>query len=392
MYKLISITAMLFAFPLVLAAQQGTTGVAASRSAGLGYAYAISTEAGGPDMPLPATGDQDDPAYNTYKEGYACVLDGKWDAARKKFDEIIKKYPKSEYVDEARYWTAYAFKHTDRKKAIEAYTLFIKDFPKSKYYDDAVADLGQLDPTVVVSTEMSGGETPEHVMQVPVPRAYVSGKETFVTIPRMPRGLEMRKLERSLARASRGLGRGVGAAPWVVHTPVPDEKVDPETRLKMDALYALGETQEDSGSFGALRDVVLDNSQAKELRDAAMDALSNFKKYDVLSVYLDVAKKDTSEEMQNAAIDYIGQITENKGRAIETLTELFKAIPQHRTEQLETVMSSIAEIGGDRSVEFLSGVARSNANYELRSQAVYYLGSIGGEKARAALYEILRAR
>ncbi len=361
----------------------------------IAYSIAVPASAEKADLPPPAAGDQDDPAYQIYKAGYTLVLDGKWDAARKKFDEVMKKYPKSEYVDEARYWTAYALKHTDKKKAIEAYTVFIKDYPDSKYYDDAVADLGQLDPSVVVTSPSSKGGTEVHIG--PGQRGVVTSEGMVVgTAPRGSLNTSMRKLERSLARISRShwqVRPSVGVpVPLYKMTPESDENIDPETRLKMDALYALGEAHEDSTSYRALRDVVLDKSQPRELRDAAMDALSNFKKYDVLSVYLDVAKKDTSEEMQNAAIDYIGQITENKGRAVETLTELFRAIPQHRTEQRETVLSSIAEIGNDRAVDFLAGIAKSDADYELRSQAVYYLGSIGGEKARAALYDILRAK
>jgi HEAT repeat protein len=170
------------------------------------------------------------------------------------------------------------------------------------------------------------------------------------------------------------------------------EEMDPNIRLKMDALYALGETREDSVSFRTLRDVAVDKTQPRALRESALDALSNFTHFDVLPVFLDVVKKDTSEEVQNMAIDYIGQISKDKNRLAETLRDLFYAVPRSRTEQLQTILSSIAEVGNDKAVDALAHVARTDNDYDFRSDAIYYLGNIGGERARTVLYEILRGK
>jgi HEAT repeat protein len=48
-------------------------------------------------------------------------------------------------------------------------------------------------------------------------------------------------------------------------------------------------------------------------------------------------------------------------------------------------------MGTDRAVDFLAQVARDSSEDELRRDAVIYLGTIGGPKARNALYEILRS-
>jgi HEAT repeat protein len=53
---------------------------------------------------------------------------------------------------------------------------------------------------------------------------------------------------------------------------------------------------------------------------------------------------------------------------------------------------SIAEVGNDKAVDFLTNVALTHENYDLRTNAVYYLGSIGSEKARASLYRILKGQ
>lgn len=336
-------------------------------------------------------GDQNDPGYKIYKAGYDLILGEKWKEARKKFAELITKYPKSEYVDDGEYWSAYALKHLDAKEAVKAYDKFISTYPNSQYYDDAVADLSQLKGEEGDVYSGIGG-TNIHVKE---------GERALVTPEGMVVGRANGRLlgygfDRSMRRLQRQL-RGLTVAaprptpqPWGIFSS--DEKLDPETKLKMDALYAIGETKEDSTSYKALRDVALDRSQPHQLREAAMDALSDFRKFDVLPIFIEVAKTDTSEYMQNTAIEFVGQHSRDKNRSVETLMELFSSIPQYREEQLGTVLYSIADIGNDKAVDFLAKVARTNENYNLRSDAVYYLGNIGGEKARTALYEILKAK
>ncbi|MEW6509953.1 MAG: HEAT repeat domain-containing protein [Bacteroidota bacterium] len=327
-----------------------------------------------------ATGDnQADPGYEIYKEGYALVLEEKWDQAREKFRALIAKYPKSEYVDDARYWSAYSLKHSNRKAAVEAYTKFIQQHARSRYYDDAVADLNDLQPGAVGGT----GTVPVYIERTPGPHAY-----SVAPIP------PMRNLERQLRRQMRQLGRvGIGhpsVAPFVIGEQA--EKLDPSTRLKMDALYALGETREDEKSYTTLKDVALDMKQPRPLREAAMDALSNFAKYDVLSVFVEIARMDTNRDIQGYAIDYIGEHGADKNQRVGVLEELYRVLPKSRSDQRQTIVYTIADVGNDRAVDFLKNVALSDEDFELRRDAVYYLGNIGGDRARSALYEILKGK
>lgn len=329
---------------------------------------------------------KNDVAYKLYKEGYNLVLDEQWERARKVLAEMMNQYPKSEYVDDAEYWSAFALKHIDKKKAKEAYKKFVAENPNSNYYDDAVADLNNLGSTYTVATS---GEA--------VTIAEGNGKSYSYAVAPAARlaQRDMRLAERSLNMKLQHL-----AMPRMARTLTPlsgnmffnDEKIDRETRLKMDALNALGDTKEDSLSFRTLRDVAINKSQPRVLRETAMNTLSDFHQFDVLTVFLEIAKNDTSEEIQNDAINYMGQLSHNKNRSIETLTDLFYAIPKYRKEQTQTVLSSIAEIGNEKAVDFLAKVAKTDDDFDLRSDAIYYLGNIGGDKARAALYEILKGK
>ena len=363
---------------------------------------------------------KDDPGYKKYKEGYNLILDEKWEEARKQFGEMVKQFPKSEYVDDAEYWSAYALKHIDKKKAKEAYKQFILNFPKSNFYDDAVADAGDLDMRVYVSTTKGGpkvtfvenGSSAHRLVGVPVPvpdaeppedpqdpqdpeKPHRKGGFAYtydLSRPMQQNARALARLDRKLRISARSLGSTFSAPSLAPGHWAPEEKLDPQTQLKMEALYALGDAKEDSLSFATLREVVTNPKQPLPVREAAMDVLSGFRKYDVLNVFLEVAKKDTSEEVQNMSIDYIGQISSDKNKSVAALIDLFSAIPQYRVEKLQTVLWSIAEIGNQRSVAFLGKVAKTHDNYVVRSEAIHCLGNIGGSEAREALYDILKEK
>jgi hypothetical protein len=345
--------------------------------------------------------NQNDPAYKTYKEGYKLILEERWDEARKLLKDVTAKYPGSDYADDAAYWSAYALKHTNRKAALDAYRAFLKSHPKSSYVDDAMADLADLDFPVFIS--YSGDSATVVFERSPRGYVYGVGVDAEAAAKRAQLSKEMvekitaehlRTNDRAIRKLTKGLTRielNRTFAPRTWFTPRPNvtpEKFDPDTRLKLDALYAIAE-KEDEGSFQTLRDVALDRTKPVALRSAALDALSDFGKFDATPVFLEVVKTDTNEQLQNAAIDCIGMQSKDKNKSVETLVTLFANMPPKRKSQLSTILYSIAEIGNDRAIEFLASVARTNDNYDLRRDAVYYLGTIGGEKARAALYGIL---
>ena len=352
-------------------AQRGDAPVAESLPTGeVSSAWAMNSES--PD-------DKSDPGYALYKEGYGLILDEKYDEARQKFAALLSKYPKSAYAVDALYWTAYSLRNADARAAISTYKKFIYEYPKSAYYDDAVADL----------------ETLQAQIAPPPPDPVTAPFPPHAQEPAWPlMESNMRNLQRKLQLEMRYMGRVHFAMRPAMPFSAPsgEEKLDEATRLRMDALFALGDAKQDEKSFTTLRDVAQDMQQPRPLRVAAMDALTNFSKFDVLQVYVDIAKKDTNREVQGYAIDFIGESGSDKNQRVGVLEELYRSLPQSRMDQRQTIVYTIADVGNDRAVDFLKHVALSDPNYDVRRDAVYYLGSIGGEKARAALYEILKGK
>ena len=142
---------------------------------------------------------QDDPGYELYKQGYTLILQEDWNGAQVVLDELIVRHPRSEYVDDAYYWSAYALKHTNRETAAKLYREFTRKYRESSYYDDAVADLKELESVVIIK--------PPKGHPVPIPREVIES-HAFVVAP------SVKKLEREVRRATRAYRRiGIRAGP-----------------------------------------------------------------------------------------------------------------------------------------------------------------------------------
>lgn len=331
--------------------------------------------------------DEKDPGYKTYKEGYALILDDKWSEAMKKMAEVKSKFPKSEYVDDAAYWSAYAQKRLDPKKGEAAYEKFLNDYPESSYADDAMADMHSN--FTMITTPGA-----DNVKVRSAPRAYsYSYGSTMRASEQAMRISEqaMREAEHAMRRSNRA---------FTPHPPMglfpgdeeKERKLDPQTRLKLAALQALGESENDKEAFAALKDVALDKSQPDVMRIAAINSLQDFRKFDVLPILVDVARTDAPEDIQLVAIVTLGDLGGDKNKSVDALISLFNGYPKQKEKHLESTLYAIADVGNDKAVDFLVKVATSNDSIDLRSDAVYYLGNIGNEKSRAALMQILKSK
>jgi len=306
--------------------------------------------------------NQDDPGYGLYRDGYRLVLDERWEEALHVFEELQRRFPASEYRDDAAYWSAYSLKYLRPRAALDAYRSFIEQYRQSSYLDDAVADLQEVE--VAPWQNMNTGDA--------------ESLRTVVIAPGLLR------LERELRKASRTYRRlGV---PMVIRV---DESLDAETLLRMEALYAIGETAKDAQAFRTLRGVAVSRKEPLPLREAALEALTAFPEREVLPVVLEIARDDTSRAMQSYAVELIAESPADTGTKIDLLIDLYRTLPHSRREQRRTIFYTIADFGTEHAVDFLGEVALTSADFETRREAVYYLGSIGGPNARSLLMKIL---
>jgi hypothetical protein len=272
--------------------------------------------------------------------------------------------------------------HTNRREAIASYKEFIRQHPRSSYTDDAVADLMELR-----SWDMDLAVPPEGGRRNAVaPEAQ--GKQELAL------QAALAKQKRMLKRQQDELKRFALIAPHAMVRPrVPAaEPLPPAVQLKVEALHALAQSPHDPAAFERLRVIAIDGHQPEPVREVAISSAARFTDPQVLPFLVSIVRTDTNQDLQVLAIDLIGEHRAGKDTRVESLIDLYDDIPRDRTAQRRAIFYSIAAIGSDRAVDFLKTVAASDEQYELRREAVFYLGGIGTERARAALFDILKEK
>ena len=309
------------------------------------------------------TGDQDDPGYQAYKTGYNLVLEEKWADVRKAFGDLIVKYPKSKYVDDATYWVAYSWRFNDKGKAVEAYKKFLKDYRDSNYYDDAVADLTRL-------------ETPAVVAGTPSPRATSSSPE-------------MERLARDVDRLARGTGPAVAPGTWTHAPDVSRREDDPELKMRVEALQALARSSKDGNTFALLKEIALDKDQPKEMRESAFYMLREFKDQDVTSVYLQVIRGDSDAKVKQNALYWMGQSGRDGSEKVFTLLKEIAVDTKQDREIRESAIYSLGQINRSDVANVLIQIARSDPDRKIRQTALYWIGQSARSDKEAA-FQVLK--
>ncbi len=94
---------------------------------------------------MASNGNQDDKGFKKYYQGYQQIMDGNWKQGITLLNDMVKEFPKSNYVDDAKYWTAYATQELGETDAAAA--LFqdcLKKYSSSKLADNARRNLSRL--------------------------------------------------------------------------------------------------------------------------------------------------------------------------------------------------------------------------------------------------------
>ncbi len=297
-----------------------------------------------------------DPGYALYRDGYRLILDEQWGEARKKFGEMIRRYPHSSYLDDARFWSAYSWKFSDRKKALEEYARFMKDFPSSNYFDDAVSEYQRL-----------GGKAGSIVRDVPqgIPEA----------------AFRIAELEKKLAQIQERLIIRVPQPPRISFAPRGEE---PGIRLKAEALRALTRSPEDEKAFAVLRETALDTTEPMDIRMVALDGARRFRIGGVGKFLLDVVRNGQDVRFRMMAIEGLRNTPAPENQAV---VGTLRALALDQSEPADLRMSALQTLErGDREQfpRILSQIAKADGEVRLQISALQYLSQQqAGERKEA---------
>jgi len=175
------------------------------------------------------------------------------------------------------------------------------------------------------------------------------------------------------------------------NTPQPQ---DPQMRTRLQAMQELAQSSGKSDAPQALRGIVLDEHQPAQLRLWAVYSLGSLRQPEARTALLEIARADALPDLQRSAIEVYAQSAPERGKAVDELIALFEQFSgkgSTRDPRLGTTLYAIASIGDARATDFLAKVARTHPDDDIRNSAVLYLGSMGTERSRNALIQLLRA-
>lgn len=335
---------------------------------GAGAVALVGNDAAGA-IPVPedlpawdAPQEQRDQGYQIYRDGYRLILGEQWGEARRKFAELMRRYPHSGYQDDARFWTAYSWKFSDRTKALDAYARFMKDFPSSNYFDDALAEYQRLGGASVTSAQA-------HLTDIPEAAARIA------------------EMEKRLAEIQRQF---LAQAPRPPRIPMAPPAEEPRIRAKVEALRALMRSPEDTTAFAALRETALDSSQHPDVRLVALDAARRFRVPGVGQFLLTVVERSPDVRFRMLALDGL-RVASAPDR--ETVVNSVRSIALNQEEIPEVRLSALQVLEQKDREEFpgiLVQIARSDRHKPLQISALRYLGSQrqGGREAADLLRNV----
>jgi HEAT repeat protein len=305
---------------------------------------------------------QEDSGYKLYKEGYNLILQSNWKDAVRKFQKVLRFYPKSSYRDDSNYWYAYALKYQDEKKAVDALKKFLREFPKSSYRSDALEDLAELQTRFEKNIAVLADSLHRKSLHVQVPDIQVEVYDLpEITI---------------LANKMRD------EVDWGFGVPTPIQRtreLDENTRLKLVALRGISAVH-DTESFRTLREILLDRTEHPQLRIEALGTLGQYREFDIFSTLEDIAKNDPDIGLREGAIFFLGTSEKDKEAVVTTLINVYTGTPKENRSIKERLVSSIGQLRTKKGMDFLVNVAKSDPDNRMREGAIYFIGTYEKDK------------
>lgn len=272
-------------------------------------------------------------------EGRTLIANSKWTEAAKKFNQIIKDYPRSENVDVALYWLAYANKEQEKyAEADRSLERIVKEYPNSTWVTDAQTMRALIGPYLGREDEVVGDSKDEI--------RIAALQSLFNADP-----------ARGAARAAALLKRDSGASPL----------------LKEYAIELLG--QYGGKDVTPILIEVARNEQDIKLRKRAIYSLGWRADDNIASMLRDMVTNSNDEEIAQAALWALTRSSEQGKKSYALLIQIAKS---GKTNELrKQAISSLFRLGDDKVIDELVDIYRANNDVEIKRAVISALGSNG---------------
>ena len=337
-------------------------------------------------------------AATMFRSARDMITDGEWSKAQKTFSEYVSSYPNEKNLDAALYWLAYSqhklAKFDDCRKTINQ---LLEKFPDSNWRDDARVLLVQVPGAYVIDAYETARPArapseylidPDRTLR-PVRRADAADvaiappAEPVIVYGQGPQGMP------AIAPIAPGQGVGIGVGGTTIYV---DEfgrsnNDDDPCEFKIVVLQALFQTDVQRGIVTASEWLKPGSTQTVRCKSAALTLLGRHGGKSVTPVILGVARSEPDLKLRARAISTLGAT--NDDSVIDALREFALTSPEN--DIVEASLYALSKHTGERAVAVLSDIAISGKTTSQRRVAISSISTRAGEPAVDALFRIYDA-
>jgi HEAT repeat protein len=339
-----------------------------------------------------ANGNQDDKGFKKYYLGYQKIMDSNWKQGIKLLNEMSKEFPKSKFIDDAKYWTAYATQELGQtKNAADLYVKFIENYKESNLADDAKRNLIRL---VMKFDKEEQEKYKEHLLLY----ERQTGSRALA---------ELRERESALTAARSSLAYVDGR----IASTHPYNKISEEDELKESAIQAISQ-RGGKKAAAKLRSIAMDDKQSQRVREKAMfwyAQMDETTAKDLQEMFSSTSNEhlreklifNVSQKSGKEATEMMVKIFKNKGLSSrlreKALFWISQSKPQYfaasikdilkstegDTRLREKLMFSIGQSQMKEKNDYLFRFATDqNEDNRIREKAIFWLGQNKGSMAQ----------
>jgi HEAT repeat protein len=325
------------------------------------------------------------PAMQVFRQGRDLIEKEDWAAAAAKFEGYVAQYPKSKDADAALYWLAYALKKQgkfqDTQQTLER---LVKEFPRSTWVDDARAMEVEIAPQTGKRVDPEGLADDELKM--------VALQSLFQSDPARAAGYVAEILKPG-SKASQELKEtavsliGTQGGPEATAMLLDIARTQPDPELRAVAIHRLGQTNDETVADELMK--IYASEHDREVKEQVLHAFSQMNDPRAYARLLEVARADADTELRQAAIHSLGR--RNESQAVDDLMRLMSS--ERDDEIRESILHAFSQMNDPRAQARLLEVARGGGDNsaELRAQAIHLVGQRGGDATVDELMNIYRA-
>lgn len=323
-------------------------------------------------------------SQKVFREGRDLIGEENWSGAAEKFKGFIEAYPKDPNVDAALYWLAFArVKQGKHAEADDGLRLLLKKFPRSNWADDARALQVQIAPNLGNRKRIdeSLSENDEEIKIVALQSLFESNPErglAYVANMLRPGATDSRRMKEAGIELIRRYG-GERTVPLLIEV----IRTQPDAELRKSAIHTLGRTR-DERAFEVLLELVRNGSGDDEVSKAAVFAISRFEGERARNTLVEMARGAKSKEVRKDAIFWLSGNADDA--TLDELLRIFQA--EQDVEIKKQIIFALKRIGTPRAMAKLNEIARGGGDAEVRKDAIHWIGQRGDAQAVDFLIQI----